>query len=73
MTPKPTPFEVVVLHKTSRIFVYFSWLTLNWIYASAYENEVLCDIKEKAEPCMVYRNTNLLISNAYREVNLSKT
>lgn len=54
MTPKPTPFEVVVLHKTSRIFVYFSCLTLNWIYVSAYENKVLYDINEKVEPCMVY-------------------
>lgn len=73
MTPKPTPFEAVVLHKTSCIFVYFSWSTLSWIYVSAYENEVLRDVKEKAELCMVYSNTNLLISNAYREVNLSKT
>lgn len=73
MTPKPAPFEVLVLYKTSRIFVYFSWLTLNWIYVSAYENEVSYDIKEKAEPCMVYRNTNLLISKLLRDSLLCKT
>lgn len=48
MTPKPAPFEVVVHFKTSCIFVYFSWLTLNWIYVSAYEKEILYDIKEKS-------------------------
>lgn len=68
MTPKPTPFEVVVLYKTLRIFVYFSWLTLNWIYAIAYENDYMTFKKKQT-----LTSTEILICwYAYREVNLTK-
>lgn len=50
MTPKLSPFEVVALHKTSLIFVYFSWLTLNWFYASAFEKDYIT--LKKADLCL---------------------